>query len=248
MTEAELNKIYAAFTDAYFSLSQNYRHIHLQICREQIDILKNKHKGSCSEDPDANALLSYMLLESSRIPAILRAVATKRGLKYQDRKLWDKGLIKEGLEYLEKSAHGNSVSIYHLRAGVAACHSLSKTWRATDWNQILLIYDNYLKVDRSLEIALERAEVILHYKGARAQIKALEDVLHTYDTGEKVKLYEKLGELNTHLHDYKKALECYEKAVSSTDSKKDKSIYKKKIQYCKMRLNFKNKYNLELSF
>ena len=205
-------------------------------------------KDSATRKPETLALLSYMLLESSRFPAVLDASAKKRGLKYQDRALWDKTLLEEGLEYLKISAEGNNVSVYHLKAAVSACHSLSKDYKSTDWKHILSLYDRYLEFNDSLDIALERALVLSHLRGPRAEIKAIEEIINSGSPGTEDILYEKLGSLYSRFHDYNKALECYEKAYELAQSKTEKSKYLKKAEYCKMRLYYKKKYAHELSF
>lgn len=243
-----LNKLYCAFNEAFRAAKEKDSEIDTQIFSEEIEQAKSLSLDPQTDKPETLALLSYMLLEYSRVPAMTGVRGQRRELKYQDRALWDKALVEEGLEYLNKSAEGNTVSVYHLKAAVSACHSLAKDHRSTDLKQILSLYDRYLGFNNSVEIALERAEVIGSFKGARAEIKAMEEIIGNYNLDTEHRLYEKLGNLYSSLHDYKAALNCFEKAFRLTQSKSDASVYRKKIQYCKMRLSYKKKYALGLSF
>jgi RNA polymerase sigma-70 factor (ECF subfamily) len=85
-----------------------------------------------SNKPETYALIAYMLLRASRLRAIINNVAETPDLKNQDRSLWDKRMIEGGLRYLKKSAGGRRVTVYHLRAGICACHSLAKDYKSTD--------------------------------------------------------------------------------------------------------------------
>ncbi len=244
----KLNNLYRTFNREYLVMQEEDREIDTEKCNEIIEKTRSLSRDPLTDKPETHALLSYMLLQYSRFPAMPGVSVKKRGLKYQDRKLWDKALMEEGLDYLNRSARGSSVSVYHLKAAVSACHSLAKDYKSTDWKHILSLYDRYLEFTNSAEIALERAQVISRLRGTRGEIKAIEEIINNYTLDTEHELYEKLGNLHSRLHDYKAALNCFEKASRQAQSKTDKSIYKKKIEYCKMRLYYKNKYTLELSF
>lgn len=229
----------------YFEAEESGEEINPGICKLLISRLKQLTADTHTDRPETYALLSYILLESSRITAMSGG---NRDIKSQDRKLWDRALIEKGLSYLDRSAEGNTVSLYHLKAAVSACHSLSKDWRSTDWKHILSLYDSYLELNDSPEMALERTEVLARFKGPRAEIKGLEEILEKYQIENEHLLYDKLGDLRCRLHEYREALESYEKALGVTETKTDKSKYRKKIRYCKTRLSFKDKYSQELSF
>jgi len=245
---SRLNKLYTAFDQAFRVRADEEREIDTQISREVMEETGGLTRSPLTDRPETLALLSYMFLEYSRVPAMLGVDVKKRGLKYQDRTLWDKTLVEHGLEYLNRSARGNSVSVYHIKAAVSACHALAKDYKSTDWKHILSLYDRYLEFNNSVEIALERARVISRFRGTHGEIKAIEEIMNSYTLDAKHELYEQLGNLHSRLHDYKAALRCFEKASGKARSKTDKSNYRKKIEYCKMRLYYKKKYALGLSF
>ena len=189
-----------------------------------------------------------MLLRASRLRAIINNIAETPDLKNQNRSLWDKRMIEGGLRYLKKSAGGRRVTEYHLRAGICACHSLAKDYKSTDWKKILSLYDQYLEINDSLGIALERALVISDIKGPKA---AIDDLLRI-DTHNKVNVSKALNltlaELHMKLLEYEKAIEYLSKPYELTNNDKEKSMYLSKIEFCKQQLELTKKYNLVLSF
>jgi len=189
-----------------------------------------------------------MILKASRLRAIINNVAKNPDLKNQNRTLWDKRMIEDGIMYLEKSAGGHRVTEYHLRAGICACHSLAKDYGSTDWKKILSLYDQYLEINDSLEIALERALVISDIEGPQAAIDAvLEiDTSNTFNKSKELNLI--LAELYIKLHEYEEAIEHLSKCLELTDDDKEKSMYLSKIELCKQQLGLTKKYNLVLSF
>ena len=243
-----LDRLYNLFNNACLPDMTKDHHIDTLTCAKALEetrVLANDPSGN---KPETIALLSFMLLESSRFPAIEVLGENKRGLKYQDRTLWDRALMEEGLIYLKRSAEGEQVSIYHLKAAVSACHSLAKDYRSTDWKKIVSLYEHYLEFNNSAEIALERAEALSHLGGARAEIKAIEEAISNYRLDGEHCILDRLGGLYSRLHDYKNALIYFEKACAQAQTESEKRIYKKRINYCKMRLRYKKKYTLELSF
>lgn len=244
----KLEELYIQFNDVYYSISDEISENDQSDIRELIKKARVLAGDPEVDIPQACALLSYMLLETSRIPAMVGTCEMKKEIKSQDRKLWDRALIKEGLFFLERSAEGNTVSLYHLKAAVSACHSLAKDFRSTDWEHMLSLYDSYLKLNSSPEMALERTQVLARFKGPRAEIKGLEEILAKYQIENGHLLYDRIGDLRCRLYEYREALECFEKALGDTNTKTDKSKYRKKIKHCKARLSFKDKYAVELSF
>jgi RNA polymerase sigma-70 factor (ECF subfamily) len=242
-----LGALYTAFNEAYCA-AQAGMDIDTALLRELIGRTRKLAAQPGTGKPEVYALLSYMLLESSRIPAMRGVSGKPVDLKNQDRRLWDKTAVEEGLDYLKRSAEGKSAGEYHLKAAVSACHSLAKDYRSTDWKHIISLYDQFMEFNDSSHLALERARIISRTRGARAGVKAIEDIKRRYALNDDLLLNEELGDLHLRLHEYENALSCYEISYTRAESKTDKSHYKKKIAYCKKRLKYKKKYALGLSF
>lgn len=102
-------------------------------------------------EPRTHALLSYMLLNAS----ILSGDS-----------LSGKSMLHEGIKELYLSARGRDVTIYHLEAGIAACLASSNNPRHVDWDKIVKLYDNYLRINPSQDIALRRTIALEKSKGS----------------------------------------------------------------------------------
>jgi predicted RNA polymerase sigma factor len=201
-----------------------------------------------SNKPETHALIAYMILKASRLRAIINNVAKNPDLKNQNRTLWDKRMIEEGIMYLEKSAGGHRVTEYHLRAGICACHSLAKDYGSTDWKKILSLYDQYLEINNSIEIALERSRVISDIEGPKAAIDAVLRIDTQNNPSKSKELNLILAELYIKLREYEEAVDCLSKCLELTNNDKEKSTYLSNIELCKQQLELTKKYNLVLSF
>lgn len=97
------------------------------------------------EEPGPPALLALMLLTDARRPARLDAEGRVVPLAEQDRTLWDRGRVAEGLRLIEhaatvRGARGEEPGRFEVEAGIAACHDLAPTWAATDWTGVVALY------------------------------------------------------------------------------------------------------------
>ena len=128
------------------------------------------------DEAEAAGLLALMLLHDAR----RRARATAEGdvvlLEDQDRALWDRRQITEGARLAERALHGRPVGPYALQAAVAAVHAEAPTAGATDWPQIVGLYDALLRVRPSPVAALNRAVAVAMADGPAAGL-ALVDAL-----------------------------------------------------------------------
>ncbi len=139
------------------------------------NILVNHHLGYRTE---SYALMALMCLQASRIPARVDEEGNLVLLSGQDRSRWDKKLICDGLHFLDRAAQGDTLSAFHLEAGIAACHTTAPDYSATDWKQIVFYYDALLARQRSPVFALNRA-IALSMSGcikrALAELEQLAD-------------------------------------------------------------------------
>ena len=94
----------------------------------------------------------------------------------QDRTRWDGRLIERAKDFLNQSAEGTAVSLFHLEAGIAFHHCSAKSYAETNWPAILRLYDAMLTIHRSPVYLLNRAIVLAEIAGPRAGISALEQM------------------------------------------------------------------------
>ncbi|HKR29655.1 MAG TPA: DUF6596 domain-containing protein [Terriglobales bacterium] len=85
--------------------------------------------------------VALMCLNKAQLPPRVDDSGKLNSLFEQDRLLWDQGLIGEGLQLLELSAEGSELTEYHVEAGIAAVHATAQTMQATDWDEIVSLYD-----------------------------------------------------------------------------------------------------------
>jgi len=242
-----LHTLYLIFRKGYDSSHRN-RVIGSDFCDGAIRLVTLLLKNGLTDRPETNALLSIMLLEASRMPAKFDESGTVLLLPEQERSLWDRSLINKGLSFLHKSTKSNQVSEYHLRAGVAACHAIARSYKDTDWRKVLLLYDNYLKFNKNPEVELDRAITYSKAFGARAGIKAIKDIARRKELAKNHLLYSTLGNLYLGLNKYKDALANYKKALKHSELQYEQSFYKKKIEICTNRIEMTRKYGLQNSF
>jgi RNA polymerase sigma-70 factor, ECF subfamily len=91
----------------------------------------------------------------------------------QPREQWDRGLIALGLAHLDRSARGDELTVWHLRAEIASLHVMAESAAETDWSRIVSIYDRLLDVDPSPVVELARAVAIGRADGPLAGLAAL---------------------------------------------------------------------------
>ncbi|MGW1807891.1 RNA polymerase sigma factor [Streptomyces sp. NPDC002078] len=121
------------------------------------------------EEPEVTGLLALMLLTESRRPARQGADGVLVPLPEQDRTLWDRELIAEGQDLVRYCLRRGRPGPYQIQAAINAVHSDAPTAEATDWDQILRLYDQLMAVAPSPVVALNRAVAVAEAEGpARA--------------------------------------------------------------------------------
>ena len=127
--------------------------------------------------PETYALAALMHLHGARLPARLDAAGELSALADQDRARWDRGLVARGLELLERSASGTSVSTYHIEAAIAAEHATAPSLAATNWTVVIELYDRLLALAPSPVVALNRAIAVAERDGPERGLEALHAIV-----------------------------------------------------------------------
>ena len=128
-------------------------------------------------EPEAMGLLALMLLHDSR-----RAARTSPGgelilLKDQDRSLWNRDQIAEGSALVERALSSRRFGPYTLQAAIAAVHARAATAEATDWAQIVALYDVLARADPSPVVELNRAVAVAMRDGPAAGLALIDAIL-----------------------------------------------------------------------
>jgi predicted RNA polymerase sigma factor len=124
-------------------------------------------------EPEPLGLLALMRLHLARAEARFTRSAELVLLPDQDRSLWDRSMIAEGIALIEQAAALGRTGPYQIEAAIVACHAEAESWAATDWRQIVLLYDLLLQMKPSPVVRLNRAVALWQVAGPEA---ALEEV------------------------------------------------------------------------
>jgi RNA polymerase sigma-70 factor (ECF subfamily) len=176
--QSVLAVVYLVFNEGY-AASAGVELVRADLCSEAVR-LGRQLVELIPDEPEVRGLLALMLLAESR-----RDARTAGGdlvpLADQDRSRWDRSLIAEGQSILRECLRRNEPGAYQLQAAIQAVHSDAATAAATDWPQIVLLYDQLLEHDPSPVVALNRAVAVAEVEGpgtALALVDALD--LHAY--------------------------------------------------------------------
>jgi RNA polymerase sigma-70 factor, ECF subfamily len=133
------------------------------------------------DEPEAVGLLALMVLTEARAPARLGEDGELVRLADQDRSRWDRGLIAEGHELVRGCLDQSRPGPYQVQAAIAAVHADATTAAATDWAQIVTLYDHLQRLRPNAVVALNRAIAVMEHRGAAAALDALDEIdLPTY--------------------------------------------------------------------
>ncbi len=128
-------------------------------------------------EPEAIGLLALMLLHESRREARTSADGDVILLEHQDRSRWNRDFISEGLSLVERALTSRRFGPYTVQAAIAAVHAEAASAAATDWSQIVALYDLLLRIDPSPVIELNRAVAVAMRHGPAAGLDLIEAIL-----------------------------------------------------------------------
>src|ERR1700735_371044 len=131
--------------------------------------------------PEIMGLLALMLLHESRRAARTSPAGELILLENQDRSLWDRERIAEGVALLERALKSRRFGSYTLQAAIVAVHAEAESFAATDWRQIVALYDRLLRIQPSPVVRLNRAVAIAMRDGPEAGLTLIDAVLEQGD-------------------------------------------------------------------
>lgn len=155
--------------------------------------------AAATDDPEVAGLLALFLLHHGRRPARTRADGSLVPLAEQDRGLWRRDLIAEGVDVLQVALARDRLGEYQAQAAIAALHADAQTAEETDWVQIVEWYDELVALTDSPVVRLNRAVAVGEADGPRAGLAALAELdpaLPRY-TAANAYLHERAGEIST---------------------------------------------------
>lgn len=232
--DAVMEALYLIFNEGY-SAYEGEALVREDLCDEAIrltGLFLHEAFSHFPKLPAVKALLALMLLQSSRLPARTDAGGNLIILADQDRSLWDRSRINQGLKFLSQSACGDEFSVYHLEAHIAACHAVSRSYEESDWHQIVDYYDDLMEMNPGPVIALNRAVAIGMLKGPEAGLAALQSLAEDHKLEHYYLLPAAFANFYRRLSDKPKAIFYYEKALALAGTQAEKRFLEKKIAEC----------------
>ena len=167
-----LHVLYLLFTEGY-AASTGARVARSELSAEAIRLTRMVH-ASLPDDPEVAGLLGLMLLNEARRPARTGPDGELVPLAEQDRSLWDRALIAEGVAVVSEALPKGAVGEYQLQAAVAAVHDEAETADETDWPQILALYGLLERMTGNPMVTLNRAVAAAMVDGPAAGLALLE--------------------------------------------------------------------------
>jgi RNA polymerase sigma-70 factor (ECF subfamily) len=127
-------------------------------------------------DPGVAGLLALLLLTDSRRQARVDRTGRLVRLEDQDRRQWNAEAIREGLALVGQAINTGAPDRYALQAAIAAVHARAATWEATDWDEVVRLYDALCDAWPSPVVALNRAVAVGLARGPQAGLDALDEI------------------------------------------------------------------------
>src|SRR6185436_361479 len=180
--------------------------------------------------PEIIGLLSLMLLQQSRHAARTSPTGELILLENQNRSLWNREQIAEGVALVEKALKSHRFGAYTLQAAIAAVHAEAESAAATDWPQIVALYDRLLRIHPSPIVQLNRAVAIAERDGPEAGLRLIDAVL---DQGELANYYlahSARADMYRRLGKTAEARSAYQKALALTQQEPERQFLQERIR------------------
>jgi RNA polymerase sigma-70 factor (ECF subfamily) len=167
--------LYLLFNEGYHGASPETS-VRLELCNEAIRLASVLLQHPLGKTPATYALAALMTLTAARLPARTDPSGNLIALFKQDRALWDRTRLSEGMRLLELSASGTELTAYHIEAAMASVHAMAQHAEDTDWDTIVSLYDSLMRINPSPIVALNRAIAIAQRDGPERGLKAIDGI------------------------------------------------------------------------
>jgi RNA polymerase sigma-70 factor, ECF subfamily len=228
--DAVLRVIYLVFNEGYAASSGTSLTRHdlsaeaIRLARLLVELLP---------EPEALGLLGLMLLHESRRAARTSATGELILLEDQDRSVWNREQIAEGIALVERALASRRFGPYTLQAAIAAVHADASTAAATDWTEIVGLYDALLRIDRSPVIELNRAVAVAMRDGPAAGLAIVEAIFKRGDLAEYRPAHAARAELNRRLGNMGQARKSFERALALTQQEPERRFLERRLAECR---------------
>lgn len=181
-------------------------------------------------DSEVIGLLALMLLQESRRTARTSSTGDLILLEDQDRSLWNRVQIAEGRALVQRSLSSRRFGSYTLQAAIAAVHSEAAIAAATDWAQIVGLYDLLLQLEPSPVVALNRAVAVAMCDGPDAGLQSIDEILARGDLADYHLAHAARADLCRRLGRKADATASYQKALAIAKQEPERRFLEKRLR------------------
>ena len=221
-----LHVVYLVFNEGYFASSGAVLTRHdlsgeaIRLGRLLMELLP---------EPEAMGLLALMLLHESRRAARTSPAGEPVLLDDQDRSLWNGEQIAEGAALVERALSSRRIGPYTLQAAIAAVHAKAPTAAATDWGEIVALYDALARANPSPVVELNRAVAVAMRDGPGAGLALIDAILARGDLEDYHLAHSARAELCRRLGRTADARASYERALSLTRQEPERRLLERRL-------------------
>jgi RNA polymerase sigma-70 factor (ECF subfamily) len=184
-------------------------------------------------DPEIMGLVALMLLQESRRAARTSPTGELILLANQDRALWNREQIAEGVALVEKALKSRRFGAYTLQAAIAAVHTEAESAAATDWRQIVALYNQLVRIQPSPVVHLNRAVAIAERDGPAAGLAHIDALLEHGELANYYLAHSARAELYRRLGRTAEARASYEKALALTQQEPERQFLRERVRQLK---------------
>jgi RNA polymerase sigma-70 factor (ECF subfamily) len=181
-------------------------------------------------DPEIWGLLALMLLQESRRTARTSPTGELILLENQDRSLWNREQIAEGVALVEKSLKSRCFGAYTLQAAIAAVHAEAESVTTTDWRQIVALYNHLVRIQPSPVVQLNRAVAIAMRDGPEAGLAHIDALLEQGELANYYLAHSARADMCRRLGRTAEAQFSYEKALALTQQEPERRFLARRIE------------------
>jgi RNA polymerase sigma-70 factor, ECF subfamily len=228
--DAVLQVIYLVFNEGY-SAAAGAEVTRAELTGEAIRL--GRLVSGLQPEPEVQGLLSLMLLQESRRAARTSSTGELILLEHQNRSLWNRDQISEGVALLERALNSRRFGSYTLQAAIAAVHAEAESVAATDWRQIVALYDRLLQIQPSPVVGLNRAVAIAMRDGPEAGLTQIDAVLAQGELANYYLAHSVRADMYRRLGRTAEALSSYQKALALTQQEPERQFLQERIRQLK---------------
>ena len=223
---AVLHVIYLVFNEGY-SAATGAEVTRAELTGEAIRL--GRLLAELQPEPEVIGLLSLMLLQESRHAARTSKTGELILLENQDRSLWNREQIAEGVALLEKALKSRRFGSYTLQAAIAAVHAEAESSAVTDWRQVVALYDRLVRIQPSPVVQLNRAVAIAMRDGPEAGLTHIDALLEHGELANYYLAHSARADLYRRLGRTAEARSSYEKALALTQQEPERQFLQERI-------------------